>query len=88
MKGKITWISPSKLNKKGQYYKQVTFHMLEGETRKASTYLVMNYKNYGFWKDKLSKDNILDGLEYLPNKAGYINADSPVTLVDGNFVTK
>jgi hypothetical protein len=88
MKGTITWISPAKLNKKGQYYKQVTFQMLEGEARKASTYLVTEYKNYEFWKDKLLKGNILGGLEYIANKTGYIDADSPVLLVDGKFVTK
>ena len=87
MKAKITWISPAKLNKRGQYYKHITFLMLEGEVRKAETFLVMEYENYYHWKDKLVKGNILGGLEFTPNKPGLINADSPVFLVDGNFLS-
>ena len=87
MKGKITWISPAKLNKKGEYYKQVTLEMLEGEVRKATTYLVMEYDNYEHWKDKLVEGNILGGLEFSPYKSGLINPDSPVHLVDGKFLS-
>lgn len=86
MKGKITWVSPAKLNKRSEYFKQVAFQMLEGEVRKANTYLVMEYENYEHWKDKLVKGNILGGLEFTPNKTGLINADSPVHLVDGEFL--
>jgi hypothetical protein len=86
MKGKITWISPAKLNKRSEYFKQVTFQMLEGEVCKANTYLVMEYENYEHWKDKLVEGNILGGLEFAPKKAGLINADSPVYLVDGKFL--
>lgn len=86
MKGKITWISPAKLNKRSEYFKQVTFQMLEGEVRKANTYLVMEYENYEYWKDKLVKGNILGGLEFTKNMKGLINADSPVYLVDGKFL--
>lgn len=86
MKGKITWISPAKTNKRGQYYKLIHFLMLEGSIPKASTHLVMEYKNYENWKDKLTKDNILGGLEYLPKYPGRINADSPVYLVDGTLL--
>lgn len=86
MKGKITWTSPAKLNKRSQYYKHVAFLMLEGEIRKAETYLVMEYENYENWKDKLIKGNILGGLEFASNKVGLTNADSPVHLVDGKFI--
>lgn len=87
MKAKITWISPAKLNKKGQYYKQLTLTMLDGEIRKAVTYLVMEYENYENWKDKLVKGNILGGLEFTPKKPGLVNADSPVLLIEGDFLT-
>lgn len=85
MKGKIKFISPAKLNRRGQYYKIVTFEMLDGEIRKASTYLVMEYDNYEHWKDKLVKGNILGGLEQVEGRPGLISADSPVHLIDGKF---
>lgn len=86
MTGKITWISPAKTNEKGQYYKLVHFQMLEGAVRKTSTHLVMEYRNYDNWKDKLTVGNILGGIEYLPKNQGRINADSPVYLVEGEFL--
>ena len=86
MKGKITWIRPAEKNEKGQYYKRVHFQMLEGLVPKTSTHLVMEYRNYDNWREILTVGNIVGGLEFLPKNQGRINADSPVYLVEGEFL--
>lgn len=88
MKGKISWISPAQRDKEGRYYKTLSFAMLEGETKKPHTYLVMEFKNYENWKNFLIKGNILGGLEFVSGKPGLISADSPVYLIDGKFISK
>lgn len=88
MNGKIIWLSKPIQNARGQYYIVVEFNMLEGELRKATSHLVLSYRNYSNWKDKLKEGNILGGLKFLPGRQGHIDADSPVYLVDGEFVTE